>query len=230
MKSIAIIPARGGSKRIPRHHIKSLAGHPIIKSSIDDPLKSRCFDEVMVSTDDREIADISESLGAKVPFLRSAENSADMAMTAPVLIEVLDEYKKRGMNYDLVCCIYPTALFVTPDKLISAKKILIENDVDCVLPIVKFSYPIQRSLILKDGRAVMFWPENHDVRSQDLEPAYHDCGQYYFMKVKSVIEQRVLFCKNTIPIIVSDLEVQDIDNEGDWKIAEVKYKMINNLL
>lgn len=229
MKTIAIIPARGGSKRIPRKNIKPLLGQPIIKYSIEAALKSGCFDEVMVSTDDREIAEVSVSCGAKVPFLRSADNSTDMAMTAPVLEEVLNEYKKRGSEYELSCCIYPTGLFVTPQKFIDARKILLDNDADCVLPVVRFSYPIQRSLKIAGGMAKMFWPENYNKRSQDLEPAYHDCGQFYFMKSKSLLAQKVLFPERTFPLIVPESEVQDIDNEEDWKIAEMKFKIMNNL-
>lgn len=227
MKILAIIPARGGSKRIPRKNIKDFAGQPIIKYSIDAAKESGIFDEVMVSTDDNEIAEVSESFGAKVPFLRSKENSTDMTMTAPVLEEVINEYKKLGKEFDYICCIYPTALFVTSERLKAAYKIALETGAEAVFPIMKFGHPIQRALrIKKDGKAVMFWPENHDVRSQDLEPAYHDCGQFYFLKTGSLLEQKILFLKDTVPIIVPESEAQDIDNEEDWKLAEIKFKML----
>jgi N-acylneuraminate cytidylyltransferase len=226
MKTIAIIPARGGSKRIPRKNIKNFAGQPIIKYSIDAALDAGCFDEVMVSTDDREIAEAVESFGAKVPFFRSAENSSDMAMTVPVLEEVLAEYKKLGREFDYVCCLYPTAPFVTAARLKEAYAKTLETGAEAVLPIMRFGYPIQRSLKLENGYAKMFWPENYSRRSQDLEPAYHDCGQFYMLKVSSLLEQKVLFPNHTVPIIVPESEAQDIDNEEDWKLAEIKFQII----
>jgi pseudaminic acid cytidylyltransferase len=226
MNVLAIIPARGGSKRIPRKNIKNFAGKPIIQYSIDAALQSGIFTEVMVSTDDKEIAEVGKSLGAKVPFMRSAKNSSDMAMTVPVLEEVVKEYKKLGQKFDYVCCIYPTAPFITAERLKAAFALFTEKKAEAVLPIMKFSYPIQRSLKIKNGFAKMFWPKNYNVRSQDLEPAYHDCGQFYFLKTSSLLEQKVLYPKYTLPIIVPESEAQDIDNEEDWKIAEVKFKMI----
>jgi len=228
MNILAIIPARGGSKRIPRKNIKNFAGQPIIQYSIDAALKSGIFTEVMVSTDDKEIAEVGKSLGAKVPFMRSAKNSTDMAMTIPVLEEVIKEYKKLGQKFDYVCCIYPTAPFVTGDRLKKAFELFTEKKADAVLPIMRFSYPIQRGLKLKNGYAKMFWPINYNKRSQDLEPAYHDCGQFYFLTTEAVLKQKVLFPKYTVPIIVPESEAQDIDNEEDWEIAEMKFKLIKN--
>ena len=228
-KSVAIITARGGSKRIPRKNIKNFCGQPIIKYSIDAALKAGCFDEVMVSTDDEEIAEIARKFGAKVPFVRSQKNSDDYSTTADVIKEVILEYQKLGQDYEYLCCIYPTAPFVTSNLLSNSIKKLIETDADCVLPIVKYSYPIQRSLKIANGKAVMNWPENYLKRSQDLEPIYHDSGQFYSMKSSSLLEQMVLFAKNTIPVIIPETEVQDIDNEEDWKIAEIKYKMLKNI-
>ena len=229
MKTIAIIPARGGSKRIPRKNIKDFAGQPIIKYSIDAALTSGCFDEVMVSTDDQEIAQVAQSFGAKVPFFRSKENSSDTAMTFPVLEEVVTEYKKRGMEFDYVCCIYPTAPFITPERLRTAKQTLINNNAEVVLPIMKFGYPIQRSLRIENGKVRMFWPENYNVRSQDLEPAYQDCVQFYFFKTKILFEPGMIYSKNTLPIIVPESEAQDIDNEEDWRVAEIKFKLIKHI-
>lgn len=228
MKIIAIIPARGGSKRIPRKNIKNFSGQPIIKYSIDAALSAGCFDEVMVSTDDFEIAEVAKSLGAKVPFMRSAENSTDMAMTIPVLEEVIDEYKKLGQDFDYLCCIYPTAPFITAERLEEAKKILLQNDAEAVVSVMKFSYPIQRALKFeKDGFAKMFWPENYECRSQDLEPAYHDCGQFYFMKTAAMFEQKKLFPRLMVPLEIPEFEAQDIDNEEDWKIAEFKFSFLD---
>ena len=228
MKTLAIIPARGGSKRIPRKNIKSFAGQPIIKYSIDAAINSGCFEEIMVSTDDKEIAEVAKSFGAKVPFFRSEKNSNDMAGTAPVLGEVVEEYRKLGKEFEYVCCIYPTALFVTGERLQLAQKMILDNKAEAVVPVMRFSYPIQRALRIKNGRAEMFWPENYTARSQDLEPAYHDCGQFYFLKTESLLKQKVLYPEFTVPLEIPDSEAQDIDNEEDWKIAEIKFKLIKD--
>lgn len=225
-KNIAIITARGGSKRIPKKNIKTFLGFPIIKFSIEAALNAGCFEEVMVSTDDYEIAEIAKSYGASVPFFRSPKNSDDFSTTSDVLLEVLNYYNSLNIFFDNLCCIYPTAPFVTSDKLKKSLNILNESKADCVLPVVQYSYPIQRSLKIENGKISMNWPENYLKRSQDFEPVYHDCGQYYFMKVLSFQEQKKLFMFNTIPIITSELEVQDIDNEEDWKIAELKFSLL----
>jgi pseudaminic acid cytidylyltransferase len=226
-KALAIIPARGGSKRIPRKNIKPFLGKPIMEYSIQAARACKCFDEIMVSTDDKEIAEIAISAGAQVPFFRSTEASSDTAGTAEVLIEVLYEYEKRGMYSEYLCCIYPTAPFITAQRLSYAKSLLMENNVDCILPVTKFSYPIQRGLIIENGYARMLWPENYSKRSQDLQDVYHDCGQFYFLNTQSLIKQKSLFPEKTMTIIVPETEVQDIDNESDWKIAELKYSRIH---
>jgi pseudaminic acid cytidylyltransferase len=225
-KSIAIIPARGGSKRIPRKNIKPFLSVPIIKYSIDAALQSGCFDEVMVSTDDQEIADVAISCGAKIPFFRSGKTADDFASTIDVLEEVILEYRKKGKEFDYLCCIYPTAPFIDAEKLRTGMDTLIKTGADCVLPVTRFSYPIQRSLKIEDDRVSMIWPENYPARSQDLMPAYHDCGQYYWLRTQSMLEQKSLCPKYTIPIVTSSLEVQDIDNEEDWLIAEMKYRLL----
>jgi len=226
-KALAIIPARGGSKRIPRKNIKPFLAKPIMEYSIQAARACKCFDEIMVSTDDKEIAEIAISAGAQVPFFRSTEASSDTAGTAEVLIEVLYEYEKRGMYFEYLCCIYPTAPFITAQRLSYAKSLLMENNVDCILPVTKFSYPIQRGLIIENGYARMLWPENYSKRSQDLQDVYHDCGQFYFLNTQSLIKQKSLFPEKTMTIIVPETEVQDIDNESDWKIAELKYSRIH---
>ena len=183
----------------------------------------------MVSTDDEEIAGIAKQYGAKVPFLRSKENSDDYSGTVEVLLEVISKYQELGKSFDYLCCIYPTAPFVTAQKLMSAMRLLKTNkDCDCVLPVVKYSYPIQRSLKIDNGKLKMNWPENYSKRSQDLEPIYHDAGQFYLTKTSSFLKNKTLFTKKTLPIIVSETEVQDIDNIEDWKIAEMKYKILKN--
>ncbi len=229
MKTLAIIPARGGSKRIPRKNIKDFLGKPIISYSINSALDCGIFDEVMVSTDDIEIAEIAEHYGASVPFYRSPEMSNDMAMTAPVLIEVLDKYKQLGKEFEYVACIYPTAPFITPKILKESMELLIKSNVDSVLPIVRYSYPPQRGLIIENGLVKMLYPENYNVRSQDFTPYYHDCGQFYCLKTSALRQEQKLYCKSTIPIELPETAVQDIDNKEDWKIAEMKYRIMYNV-
>lgn len=228
--SIAIITARGGSKRIPRKNIKSFLGQPIISYSINAALESNCFDEVMVSTDDAEIADIALACGANVPFKRSLKNSDDFSSTADVLFEVLSEYRKGGKEFEYLCCIYPTAPFVTADKLNKGMDLLIKSEADCVLPIVEFSYPIERNLRINNGKVQMQFPENYSIRSQDFQTAYHDAGQFYCLQTQKFLQQKSLFPTFTLPLIISELEVQDIDNLSDWNLAEIKFKLLNNLL
>jgi N-acylneuraminate cytidylyltransferase len=228
-QKIAIIPARGGSKRIPRKNIKDFLGKPIIAYSIEVALESGIFDEVMVSTDDQEITDVALKYGAKVPFFRSPEMSTDMAMTAPVLIEVLNEYEKLGRKFEYCCCIYPCAPFISPQRLKDGMGLLISSGASSVLPVVKFSYPPMRGLVIRNDKLQMMFPENCNVRSQDLEPMYHDAGQFYCIKSSSAIKEEKLFCENTLPMELSEIEVQDIDTIEDWKVAELKYKISNNV-
>jgi pseudaminic acid cytidylyltransferase len=223
---LAIITARGGSKRIPRKNIKNFLGSPIIKYSIDAALQAGCFTEVMVSTDDEEIAALAISLGAKVPFMRSNENSNDFATTAEVITEVLEMYKKVGQHFDYACCIYPTAPFVTDFKLQQAYKMLIEKNAETVVPVVSFGFPILRSLKIEDGLIKMNWPEYISTRSQDLVPAYHDCGQFYFIKTDLFLKNKKLFSENSVGYEMPESEVQDIDTEEDWKVAEIKYTFL----
>lgn len=225
-KNLAIITARGGSKRIPRKNIKDFCGKPIMAYSIEAALNAGIFDEVMVSTDDQEIAEIAEKYGAKVPFMRSEEASSDYAMTHVVLLEVLAEYKKRGIEFDYMCCIYPTAPFITADKIKKGMEMLKNENLDSVLPVVSFSFPPQRGFVMRDEKVVFQYPENALVRSQDLETIYHDAGQFYCINVESFFQNPNLVMDNTKPIILDDLEVQDIDHESDWRMAEFKYEYL----
>jgi len=226
--NVAIITARGGSKRIPRKNIKPFLGHPIIKYSIDAAINSKCFDEVMVSTDDKEIAEVALSYGAKVPFFRSAKTSNDHAVTADVIVEVLADYKKRDQKFEYACCIYPTAPFVTTEKLKRGFELLKKLDADAVIPVVRFSYPIQRALKIDNkGFLRMINQKNIFKMSRDFIPTYHDSGQFYWLKVANFLKQRALFAKHTVPIEIPELEAQDIDVKEDWKIAEFKYQIIN---
>lgn len=223
---LAIITARGGSKRIPRKNIKEFLGKPIIAYSIEAAIESGIFDEVMVSTDDEEIKEVALKFGASVPFMRSEETSNDMAMTHEVVIEVIDQYEKLGRKFDYVCCIYPTAPFITAEKLRMGLEKLDNDDVDAVVPIVPFSFPPQRAFVIRDNKVAFNMPENRLVRSQDLEKWYHDCGQFYFLKTKQFMIEKKLIMDRTAPIIMDELEVQDIDNFDDWKIAELKMGMM----
>ncbi|MCR4599546.1 MAG: pseudaminic acid cytidylyltransferase [Acetatifactor sp.] len=227
MKKLAIITARGGSKRIPRKNIKHFLGKPIIAYSIEAALQSGIFDTVMVSTDDEEIAEIANQYGAEVPFLRSAEASNDHATTNDVLLEVLDAYEKIGQSYDFACCLYPTAPFVTAQKLQDAFAKLEASDADTLIPVVAFSYPPKRGLLIRNERLVFEYPEYLDTRSQDLETSYHDVGQFYFFRVPNFKENKRLMVGNILPLEVPETEVQDIDNLTDWQIAEMKYRLLH---
>jgi len=225
MPRLAIIPARGGSKRIPRKNIKNFHGKPIIAYSIETAIKSGLFDEVMVSTDDEEIKIISLEYGAKVPFLRSENTSNDTATTLEVIREVLESYKKEDRTFDEVCCIYPTAPLMKSSHL-TAGLDLLENEIASVFPVVPFSFPILRSLkVDEDNFVSMNWPEYSHTRSQDLPAAYHDAGQWYWLRPELISNS--LYSDNSKVIILSEMEVQDIDNESDWKMAEVKWEMGN---
>lgn len=226
MANLAIIPARGGSKRIPRKNIKSFLGKPILAYSIEAALKSNMFDEVMVSTDDKEIAKIAIEYGAKVPFLRSNNNANDFAVLADVIQEVLLSYTKKNQVFESVCCLLPTAPFVTSTKIKEAYKSLVNNNFDSVFPVLEFSFPIQRSLKIEDNKVSMVWDEYLNSRSQDLDSRYHDSGQFYWLKVDAFLAEKKIFTSNSGAIVISELEAQDIDTETDWKLAEIKYKMM----
>lgn len=225
-KNIAIITARGGSKRIPRKNIKEFCGKPILAYSIEAALESGMFDEVMVSTDDKEIAEIAEKYGARIPFYRSEASSNDFATTVDVILEVLNCYKQNGQEFGQACCIYPTAPFVTGEKLQKAMELLQEKEIDSVMPVTTFSFPPMRGMYEKEGKIRYAFPEFAKKRSQDIQEMYHDCGQFYCFKVEEFFRNKALVTENTKPIIVPELEVQDIDNESDWKMAEMKYQLM----
>lgn len=229
MSSIAIITARGGSKRIPGKNKKDFLGKPIMCYSIEAALSSGLFEEIMVSTDDEEIAEIARKAGAEVPFMRSGDTADDFATTDDVLMEVLEEYEKRGQTFEYMACIYPTAPFVTAKKLQDAFTILKESNASGVMPVAAFSFPPQRGMAVRDGRLVYCYPENAMKRSQDLETVYHDCGQFYFYRTEEYRACRGDLKDGYVPIVVPETEVQDIDNLTDWKLAELKYKMMKGV-
>jgi len=228
-KSLAIITARGGSKRLPNKNIKVFCGKPIIEYSIKTALESNLFDDVMISTDNSAIAEIAISAGASLPFFRSAENSNDFAGTADVLCEVIESFKNLGIEYSVACCIYPTAPFITVDSLKNGLELFENGKYDVVFPSVKYSYPIQRAINIDTGlnnKVSMLWPDNYSKRSQDLDLVFHDAGQFYWFCPSTMLAKRKLFTDNTGSLIISELMVQDIDTIEDWKIAEIKYRIL----
>jgi len=225
MFNIAIITARGGSKRIPKKNIREFCGKPIIAYSIEAALSSGVFDEVMVSTDSYEIADIAKEYGASVPFMRSEITSNDFSTTADVIEEVIMKYKELGKNFESFACIYPTAPFVTATRLKEAVEML--KEADAVLSVVKYSFPPQRAFVIRDGNVAYQYPQYERARSQDLEPIYHDCGQFYMCKSDKFLEKHSLILSNTRPYIIPEEEVQDIDTQSDWEIAEAKYSVLH---
>lgn len=225
-KNIAIIPARGGSKRIPRKNIKPFLGKPIIAYSIEAALKSNLFDEVMVSTDDDEIAQISKKYGAKVPFLRDKKTADDHAGIAEVLIEVINEYRLAGKSFKNVCCLLATAPFVTPNLIIDTYSKIAESNFSSVFPVVKYAFPIQRAMRFNGDKIGLIWPENLTVRSQDLEPSFHDAGLFYWASIEMLLKEKTLWSDNTTAIEISEQVAQDIDTPEDWQTAEIKYKIL----
>jgi N-acylneuraminate cytidylyltransferase len=223
---VAIILARGGSKRIPLKNIKLFLNKPIIAYSIDAALSSGLFNEVMVSTDNDQIATVAKQYGASIPFLRTASTSSDFATTAEALMEVLNSYKEKGQVFDYACCLYPTAPFVSSEKLINAFDYLLKEKYYSVFPVMPFSYPIWRSLKIENGKLQMNHPEYRDIRSQDLPLAYHDAGQFYFFNVDAFFAEQTLFSSNSGAIVIDETEGQDIDSFTDWTIAEMKYKLL----
>ncbi len=223
MSILAIITARGGSKRIPRKNIKQFMGKPMLAYAIEACLTSGIFDEVMVSTEDSEIADIAQKYNASVPFMRSELTSNDYATTYDVLEEVLINYKKENRQFSHICCVYPCVPFLTAKILCEA------YDSFCIegLPVVKFSYPIQRALkINKYGYLEFREPENAFTRSQDIELMYHDVGMFYFCVTENLLKNKSLIGMSCLPYILNESDVQDIDTEEDWKLAEIKYQLI----
>lgn len=219
--NLCIIPARGGSKRIPRKNIKEFLGSPIISYSIRAAINSNLFDEIIVSTDDKEIADVAIQFGAKVPFFRSETTSNDFATLSDVIEEVKSYYIGKKENFKNICCLLATAPFVSPELLTVHYEYMINNNCDSVRPIVKFGFPIQRALRNKGGKIEMFNPQYLKARSQDLEPAYHDAGMFYWMGF-----EKGLLGENKAGIEISEKFAQDIDTIEDWDLAEFKFKYL----
>ena len=224
-KSVAVIPARGGSKRIPRKNIKLFHGKPLVAYSIEAALNTNLFERVIVSTDDEEIAEIAIKHGAEVPFIRPKELSDDFTGTEEVVEHALGFLKQRGESYDYVCTIYATAPLLKEKYIIEGYEKLKNVDAANAFSATYMPFPIQRTFKIVNGRCEMFFPEHYHTRSQDLEEAYQDAGQFYWKKL-GVKSNDIMFGKDSIPIILPRYLVQDIDTLEDWKRAEIMYEVI----
>jgi N-acylneuraminate cytidylyltransferase len=222
-----VIPARGGSKRIPRKNIREFCGKPMIAWSIEAAIKSELFDQIVISTDDDEIADVATSLGAEVPFRRPEALADDHTATRPVVNHAIGEAEQRFGRPVYVCCIYPTAPFIQIDDLQRGYEQLIKSGADFAFTVTRFAYPIQRALKLSEsGRVAMFQPEHRNTRSQDLEKAYHDAGQFYWGRTEAFLKDSDAFSADSMPIILPHWRVVDIDEQEDWKRAELLFRSL----
>jgi pseudaminic acid cytidylyltransferase len=225
MTNLVIIPAREGSKRILNKNIKSFLGEPIINYPIRIAMQSGCFDEIMVSTNSSDIANIALSAGAKVPFMRSNKNSNDHATTADVIKEVLEEYSKKGKSFDQICCLYPTSVFISTTLINKASLLLSHEETDGVVTVAPYSQAIERSLLIQNNHLYFNNPELRNTRTQDLETKYYDAAQMYFLKTKAFYKEYTVFVSKSTPLILTSM-VQDIDTKEDWELAELKYQMM----
>ncbi|QTR46436.1 pseudaminic acid cytidylyltransferase [Thiothrix litoralis] len=225
--NVAIIPARGGSKRIPRKNIKDFCGKPMIAWSIEAALQSGCFERVIVSTDDEEIAEVALRSGAEVPFMRPEELSGDFIATIPVIKHAIQWLEANQVIPEWICCIYATAPFISADVLKSGLTLIQQHDADYVFSVTSYAFPIQRAIKLQQNGAVqMFSPEYFNTRSQDLEEAYHDAGQFYWGARTAWLEEKPIFSSESYPVILPRHLVQDIDTPEDWIRAELMFKAI----
>jgi len=224
---LCVIPARGGSKRIPRKNIKEFCGKAMIGYSIEVAIASQCFDQIVVSTDDAEIAEIAKSFGASVPFMRPDELANDYTATVPVIKHAIEWFDNQGQSVSEVCCLYATAPFVQVDAIRKAYKQMKQERSDYCFTVTSFAFPIQRAInITVENRINMLYPEHLETRSQDLEDAYHDAGQFYWGKSEAFRQQKPLLSKYASPYILSRHLVQDIDTLEDWTRAELMYKVM----
>lgn len=222
---LAVIPARGGSKRIPRKNIKPFCGKPMIAWSIEAALQSGCFDQVVVSTDDAEIADVARQYGAQVPFMRPATLSDDHTGTTAVVAHAIDWFAAQGQMPEQVCCLYATAPFVSAEDLRRGLAELTETGSDYAFSVTSYAFPIQRAIrVTPAGRVEMFNPEYFHTRSQDLEEAYHDAGQFYWGRASAWLADKMIFGPTSTPVILPRHRVQDIDTPEDWLRAEWLFK------
>jgi pseudaminic acid cytidylyltransferase len=222
---LAVIPARGGSKRIPRKNIKPFCGKPMIAWSIEAALQSGCFDQVVVTTDDAEIAEVARQCGAQVPFMRPAALSDDHTGTTAVIAHAIDWFAAHDQTPDQVCCLYATAPFVSADDLRRGLAVFTETGSDYAFSVTSYAFPIQRAIrITQAGRVEMYNPEHFNTRSQDLEEAYHDAGQFYWGRASAWLENKIIFSPASAPVMLPRHRVQDIDTPEDWLRAEWMFK------
>lgn len=227
MSVIAIITARGGSKRIPKKNIKDFYGKPMLAYAIEAAKGAEIFDEIMVSTDSEEIAAVARKYGANVPFMRSEKTSNDFAITYDVLTEVIDEYKKLGKEYDIICCIYPCVPFLCSNSLKNAYELIASKNANAVIPVCKYPAPVEWAMRINDDILSADDVEKQLIRSQDLKPAYFDAGMFYFYKTNEFVKKRTTMFPNTLGYVINETECQDIDTPDDWKMAEMKYKLLH---
>lgn len=227
MSTIAIITARGGSKRIPKKNIKDFMGKPMLAYAIEAAREANIFDEIMVSTDSEEIADVARKYGAAVPFMRSERTSNDFSITYDVLEEVILEYKKLGKEFDFLCCIYPCVPFLKAESLKNAFELMKKKDANAIMPVCKYPAPIEWAMRINDDELLADDVEKQLIRSQDLKPAYFDAGMFYFYKTKTFLAKRTTLFPKTLGYVIDESECQDIDTPDDWKMAELKYKLLH---
>ena len=224
---LCVIPARGGSKRISRKNIKEFFDRPMIAYSIKAAVASKCFDQIVVSTDDTEIAKVAKSFGASVPFARPNELANDYTGTVPVIRHAIEWFDYKGQSPSEVCCLYATAPFVQADAIRKAYRQMKREQVDYCFAATSFAFPIQRAIkVTAENRIEMFYPKYLETRSQDLEESYHDAGQFYWGKAEAFKQQKSLFSKSSTPYILPRYLVQDIDTPEDWKRAKLMYQVL----
>ena len=227
MSVIAIITARGGSKRIPKKNIKEFYGKPMLAYAIEAAKGAGIFDEIMVSTDSEEIAEVARKYDANVPFMRSEKTSNDFAITYDVLKEVIDEYKKLGKEFDTICCIYPCVPFLCSGSLKNAYELMAAKNANAVIPVCKYPAPVEWAMRINDDVLSADDVEKQLIRSQDLKPAYFDAGMFYYYKTNEFVKERTTMFPNTLGYVIDESECQDIDTPDDWKMAEMKYKLLH---
>jgi len=225
---VAIIPARGGSKRVPRKNIKLFHGKPMIAYSIEAAKQSGCFDRIVVSTDDKEIAEVAQQCGAEVPFIRPADIADDYATTMDVIQHAVIELEKSGLQLDLVCCLYATAPFIKPEDLKQGLTLLDQKETQYAFSATTFPFPIQRAIKLDEtGNVSMFSPKYELTRSQDLEEAFHDAGQFYWGRKEAFLTKKAIFASHSRIVLLPRIRVQDIDTPEDWECAEALYSALS---
>jgi N-acylneuraminate cytidylyltransferase len=227
MTRVAVIPARGGSKRIPGKNIRIFAGKPMIGWSIEAARQSGCMDRILVSTESPEVARIAIDCGAEVPFMRPVELADDHTGTGPVMAHAVEWLRRSGVQPTSVCCIYATAPFLRPGDLRDGLGKLESAGCDFTFSVTSYAFPIQRAILLTPGgRAKMFQPQHLQTRSQDLEPAYHDAAQFYWGRAEAWREQRPIFSPASIPVVLPRHRVQDIDTPDDWERAALMFQVL----